>query len=205
MTLPKGAVVDIETAEYVGGYKLRLVFSDERAHVVDFEPFLSSSLNPMIRKYLDPEVFANFRCGVRRFGVERLRPVLSDSGLVRSRGLGRTNSGAHSNPPPTHTPRRDAPRGIPAADGHHTAPTGRRHPCALPADQRDRQWPPRRHPCYGPAPVQVLRYVAGLLAEPPVALGFVPRPGDGRLGLDDDPAAAVGRGSRWCSSWSGFS
>lgn len=60
MTLPEGAVVDIETAEYAGDYKLRLVFSDERARMVDFAPFLNSSHNPMIRRYLDPEVFAKF-------------------------------------------------------------------------------------------------------------------------------------------------
>ena len=28
--------------------------------MVNFEPFLSSSHNPMIRRYLDPEVFAKF-------------------------------------------------------------------------------------------------------------------------------------------------
>lgn len=60
MTLPEGAVLDIAMAEYAGGYKLRLVFSDEKARLVDFEPFLSRSHNPMIRKYLDPEEFASF-------------------------------------------------------------------------------------------------------------------------------------------------
>ncbi|MEI2688978.1 MAG: DUF2442 domain-containing protein [Anaerolineae bacterium] len=60
MTLPEGAVVDISAAEYAGGYKLRLKFSDNTACMVDFEPFLSRSHNPMIRKYLDPEEFADF-------------------------------------------------------------------------------------------------------------------------------------------------
>lgn len=60
MTLPEGTVVDIKTAEYAGGYKLRLVFSDDMERIVDFEPFLRSSLNPMIRKYLNPDVFGAF-------------------------------------------------------------------------------------------------------------------------------------------------
>ena len=60
MTLPEDAVVDITAAEYAGGYRLRLTFSDDTARTVDFEPFLSRSHNPMIRKYLDPEEFAAF-------------------------------------------------------------------------------------------------------------------------------------------------
>lgn len=60
MTLPEGAVVDIAAAEYVDGYRLRLTFSDGTARTVDFEPFLRKSHNPMIRKYLDPEEFADF-------------------------------------------------------------------------------------------------------------------------------------------------
>ncbi len=60
MTLPEGAVVDISAAEYAGGYRLRLTFSDDTARTIDFEPFLSRSHNPMIRKYLAPEEFAGF-------------------------------------------------------------------------------------------------------------------------------------------------
>jgi hypothetical protein len=60
MILAEGAVVGIEAAEYAGGYKLRLVFSDDKERIVDFEPFLSHSLNPMIRKYLNPDVFSAF-------------------------------------------------------------------------------------------------------------------------------------------------
>ena len=60
MTLPEGAAIDIALAEHVDGYRLRLVFSDNTAHTVDFEPFLSRSHNPMIRKYLDPQKFAAF-------------------------------------------------------------------------------------------------------------------------------------------------
>jgi len=60
MILSEGAVVDIETAEYAGGYKLHLVFSDDKERIVDFGPFLSNSLNPMIRKYLNPAIFNAF-------------------------------------------------------------------------------------------------------------------------------------------------
>jgi hypothetical protein len=60
MTLPEDAGVDITAAEYAGGYRLRLAFSDDTARTVDFEQFLSRSHNPMIRKYLDPEKFADF-------------------------------------------------------------------------------------------------------------------------------------------------
>ncbi len=60
MTLAEGAVIGIEMAEYAGGYKLRLVFSDDKERIVDFEPFLSHSLNPMIRKYLNLDVFGAF-------------------------------------------------------------------------------------------------------------------------------------------------
>jgi hypothetical protein len=60
MTLSEGMVVGIETADYAGGYKLRLVFSDDKERIIDFEPFLRGSLNPMIRKYLNPSTFGAF-------------------------------------------------------------------------------------------------------------------------------------------------
>ncbi len=61
MTLSEGVVVDIEAAEYAGGYKLRLAFSDDKERIVDFEPFLNRSPNPMIRRYLNPDEFRAFR------------------------------------------------------------------------------------------------------------------------------------------------
>jgi hypothetical protein len=53
-------LIDVEEAEYVDGHKLRLLFSDQTERVVDFEPFLSKSLNPLIRKYLDMNAFKQF-------------------------------------------------------------------------------------------------------------------------------------------------
>jgi hypothetical protein len=59
--LPDSAVVDIIRAEQVSDYTLRLVFSDGAERVIDFGPFLRDSRNPLIRVFLDPQKFANFR------------------------------------------------------------------------------------------------------------------------------------------------
>jgi len=58
--LPEGAVIDIIRVERVSDYKLKLSFSDGAERVIDFEPFLRRSRNPMIRAYLDPQKFASF-------------------------------------------------------------------------------------------------------------------------------------------------
>lgn len=60
MILAEEAVIEIEAAEYVEDYKLRLRFSDSQERVIDFGPFLHSSLNPLINKYLDLEQFKRF-------------------------------------------------------------------------------------------------------------------------------------------------
>lgn len=60
VTTEQAWIVDIEEANYIERYKLRLLFSDKSEKVVDFEPFLSNSLNPMIRKYLDIDIFKQF-------------------------------------------------------------------------------------------------------------------------------------------------
>ncbi len=54
-------VIDTVSAEHIGDYELRLRFSDGFERIVDFEPFLRNSLNPLIREYLAPEKFAIFR------------------------------------------------------------------------------------------------------------------------------------------------
>lgn len=54
-------IVDIVRAEYVGGYKIHLWFSDGKHHVVDFEPFLMSARNPMATQYRDLKKFQQFR------------------------------------------------------------------------------------------------------------------------------------------------
>jgi len=54
-------ILDIVRAEYVGGYKLHLWFSDGKNHIVDFEPFLMSARNPMVTQYRDLQKFKQFR------------------------------------------------------------------------------------------------------------------------------------------------
>jgi len=58
--LAEGAVIDIVRVEQVSDYKLKLSFSDGAERVIDFEPFLRRSRNPLIRTYLAPEQFADF-------------------------------------------------------------------------------------------------------------------------------------------------
>ncbi|MBX2998392.1 MAG: DUF2442 domain-containing protein [Caldilineaceae bacterium] len=58
--LSEGAVVEIVSVAYLNGYKLQIWFNDGHIQIVDFEPFLQSSLNPLIRKYLDPVLFQQF-------------------------------------------------------------------------------------------------------------------------------------------------
>ena len=53
-------VIDITSARYIGDYAIRLTFSDRFEKLVDFKPFLSKSLHPSIRKYLDENLFSKF-------------------------------------------------------------------------------------------------------------------------------------------------
>ena len=53
-------VLSIEQVSHIDDYKLKLVFNDQSSQVVDFKPFLSKSLNLLIRKYLAAEEFAKF-------------------------------------------------------------------------------------------------------------------------------------------------
>ncbi|WP_446010435.1 DUF2442 domain-containing protein [Candidatus Electrothrix sp.] len=56
----KDQVIRIEKAEHVSDHKLRLSFNDGTVQLVDFEPFLINSLNPLIRKYISLEEFRKF-------------------------------------------------------------------------------------------------------------------------------------------------
>jgi len=53
-------VIFVEKVNHIGDFKLELEFNDKTRQVVDFYPFLSRSLNPLIRKYLSPEEFLKF-------------------------------------------------------------------------------------------------------------------------------------------------
>lgn len=59
--ITKGQVITIKKVEYLGGYKLSLLFNDNTKQTMDFYPFLSNSLNPLIRKYLDINEFKKFK------------------------------------------------------------------------------------------------------------------------------------------------
>ena len=54
-------IINIVSAEPAGDLGLCLRFDDGTEQVVDFKPFLSRSVHPDIRAYLDPERFAAFR------------------------------------------------------------------------------------------------------------------------------------------------
>ncbi len=53
--------INITHAEYLGDYRLRLLFDDGEERRIDFKPFLSRSRHPDIRAYLDADKFAGFR------------------------------------------------------------------------------------------------------------------------------------------------
>ncbi|MHC4445379.1 MAG: DUF2442 domain-containing protein [Planctomycetota bacterium] len=58
--ISKDQVITIERVEYAGEYKLAIYFNDNTKQVIDFYSFLSDSLNPLIKKYLDLNEFKKF-------------------------------------------------------------------------------------------------------------------------------------------------
>ena len=54
-------VISITSAEFIRDYKIKLTFSDGTEKEIDFGPFLRNAKNPMARKYLDKELFRNFK------------------------------------------------------------------------------------------------------------------------------------------------
>jgi len=53
-------IVRIKKAKYLSGHKLKLLFNDGTEQIINFGPFLSNSLNPLIRKYLTQEEFMKY-------------------------------------------------------------------------------------------------------------------------------------------------
>jgi hypothetical protein len=53
-------VINIVSANLAGDYKISIAFDDGKHHVVDFGPFLTKSVHPSIRAYLNPQKFAEF-------------------------------------------------------------------------------------------------------------------------------------------------
>jgi hypothetical protein len=54
-------LIEIRSAEYIGNLAIDLFFSDGINRLVDFKPFLETSLHPSIRKYLEEERFKQFK------------------------------------------------------------------------------------------------------------------------------------------------
>jgi hypothetical protein len=52
--------IKIDSAKYLSDYAIRIKFNDGTEKLVDFKPFLSNSLHPSIKKYLDEKRFSNF-------------------------------------------------------------------------------------------------------------------------------------------------
>jgi hypothetical protein len=61
MTIQEGIAVEVVHAERVGAYRIDLEFSDGHRSLVDFEPFLSGSLNVETHQFLDSDKFGTFR------------------------------------------------------------------------------------------------------------------------------------------------
>ena len=57
---PDDTFLEVVQAEYLAGYRLRIVFNDGTVRIVDFGDFLRHARNPMIRKYLDVKRFQDF-------------------------------------------------------------------------------------------------------------------------------------------------
>lgn len=53
-------IIFIKEVKYLGEYKLNLLFNDNTNQTIDFFQFLSDSLNPFIRKYLDLSEFKKY-------------------------------------------------------------------------------------------------------------------------------------------------
>jgi Protein of unknown function (DUF2442) len=53
-------VISINKAHYMGGYKIKFIFSDGVERLIDFSGFLKKAKNPMTKKYLDVQLFKNY-------------------------------------------------------------------------------------------------------------------------------------------------
>jgi hypothetical protein len=54
-------IIEVASAIYIGDYAIRVFFSNGFNKLVDFKPFLESSLHPSIRKYLDISKFKEYK------------------------------------------------------------------------------------------------------------------------------------------------
>jgi hypothetical protein len=54
-------MLNISRADYIEGYKILLTFDNPATRLVDFEPFLRHTRNPMTTKYLRLSNFKTFK------------------------------------------------------------------------------------------------------------------------------------------------
>jgi hypothetical protein len=53
--------IAVSNANYIDGYKIEVVFSDNKKNVFDFGTFLSTHSHPQYNKYKNPENFKKFK------------------------------------------------------------------------------------------------------------------------------------------------
>ena len=53
--------IEIRSAKYLGAFTIKIIFVDGTDKSVDFRPFLSKSLHPSIAKYLNEDLFSQFK------------------------------------------------------------------------------------------------------------------------------------------------
>ena len=53
--------IAVSNANYIEGYKIEVIFSDNKKNVVDFGTFLSTHSHPQYNKYKNPENFKKFK------------------------------------------------------------------------------------------------------------------------------------------------
>jgi len=54
-------IIEINKAQYLDGYKLKLFFNDGKKKVIDLDKFLKSAKNPMTRRFIDKRNFKKFK------------------------------------------------------------------------------------------------------------------------------------------------
>ena len=53
--------INIIQVKYINGHKLELKFDDDLTQVIDFSSFLNSSKHPEVKKYLDVNMFNQYK------------------------------------------------------------------------------------------------------------------------------------------------
>ena len=53
-------LIEINSAVYMGGYTVQIVFNDGSSKCVDFKPFLENASHPSIKEYLNESKFQQF-------------------------------------------------------------------------------------------------------------------------------------------------